>query len=139
MTRQDGFSEDYLSVAGAALIGLGLHILSGSLGTATVRMSHLLGTISNNAFRILPSAFLPVSQGVQTYANVHQVCLLALLRVLIIFWSLLLVIVGRMFLEDTVAQEITALPANYFRDRHRSNIFENKDIGCRFRSLSFDV
>jgi hypothetical protein len=139
MTRQDGFSEDYRSIAGAAYIGLGLHIRSSSLNTAAVHVGHVLGTIPSNAFSILPSVFLPVSQAVQSYAAFHQGCLLALLRVLIIFWSLLLVIVGTMFLEDTVMEEITALPANYFRDRHLSNVFENKDIGCRFRSLSFDV
>jgi uncharacterized membrane protein len=139
MTRQDGFSENYRSVAGAVLIALGLHILSGSVDTAAIRANHVLGTISSNAFRILPSFLLPASKAVQTLAAVHQGCLLALLRVLILFWSLLLVIVGTMFLEDAVTEEITALPTNYFGDRHLSNIFENRDMGCRFRSLSFDV
>jgi hypothetical protein len=139
MTRQDGFSENYRSIAGAALIGLALHILSGSVDTAAIRASHVLGIIISNAFRILPSVFLPVSRAVQTYAAVHQGGLLALLRMLILFWSLLLVVLGAIFLEETVAEEVTALPTNYFGDRHLSNIFENRDMGCRFRSLSFDV
>jgi hypothetical protein len=141
MTGQERPTESFKSIAGAALIGLGLHILSGSLDTTAIRAGQILGVIANQAPRVFPSVLLTVSQAVQTYASDHPGCLLALLRILISFWSLLLVIVGATFLGDTVTEEIRALPAstNYFQNRHLSNIFQNKDIGCRFRSLSFDV
>jgi hypothetical protein len=140
MTGEERPTESFKSIAGAALIGLGLHILSGSLDTTAIRASQILGVIANHAPRVLPPVLLTVSQVVQAYASVHQGCLLALLRILISFWSRLLVIVGATFLGDTVTEEIRALPASsYFQNRHLSNVFQNKDIECRFRSLSFDV
>jgi hypothetical protein len=141
MTGQERPTESFKSIAGAALIGIGLHILSGSLDTTVIRTDHILGIVANHAPRVLPPVLLTISQAVQAYAAGHQRCLLALLRILISFWSLLLVIVGATFLGNSVTEEIRALPAptNYFQHLHLSNIFENKDIGCRFRSLSFDV
>jgi hypothetical protein len=138
MTGQERPTESFKSIAGAAFIGLGLHILSGSLDTTVIRTDHILGIVANHAPRVLPPVLLTISQA---YAAGHQGCLPALLRILISFWSLLLVIVGATFLGDTVTEEIRALPAssNYFQNRHLSNVFQNKDIGCRFRSLSFDV
>jgi hypothetical protein len=140
MTGQERPTENFKSIAGVALIGLGLHILSGSLDTTAIRASQILGVVANHAPRVLPPVLLTVSQAVQADVAGHHGYLLALLRILISFWSLLLVIVGVAFLGDTVIEEIRALPApSYFQNRHLSNIFQNKDIGCRFRSLSFDV
>jgi hypothetical protein len=131
-------TESFKSIAGAALIGIGLHILSGSLDTTAIRASQILGVIANHAPRVLAPVLLTVSQAVQAYAAGHQGCLLALLRILISFWSLLLVIVGVTFLGDTITEEIKALPTstNYFQNRHLSNIFQNQRY---WMSISFSV
>ena len=132
MTRQHRLSESFKSIAGAALVGLGLRLLWGNLDRAATQLSHLLGTDAGEMLGVLPSAVLASSQAVQAYALDRQVFLLGLLRMLVSFWPLLLVIVGTMFLRDAVADKVKALPIPI-------KYFQNKDTGCRFRCPSFDA
>jgi hypothetical protein len=131
MTSQHRFSESFRSIAGGALVGLALHILSGNLGRAAAQFRHLLGATAGETPG-MPSVVLAASQAAQAYASDHQVFLVGLLRVLVSFWPLLLVIVGTVLLQDALADKVKALPAT-------AKYFQNRDTGCRFRFPAFDV
>jgi len=132
MTRQHRLSESFKSIAGAALVGLGLHLLWGNLDRAATQLSHLLGTAAGETLGVLPSAVLASSQAVQAYALDRQVFLLGLLRMLVSFWPLLLVALGAGLLKDVFTDEVDTLtaPEKYFQDN---------DTGCRFCCPSFDT
>jgi len=137
MIRQDKTSESITVIAGGALVGLGLHILSGNLNTAADQLRHLLGNTVGDALGVLPSVVLASSQAAQAYALDHHGFLQCFLRMLVSFWPLLLVVVGTVLLRDVFAHKVKALPApnQYFK----KNTFKNKDTGCRFRWPSVDV
>ena len=137
MTRQQKTSESITAIAGGALVGLGLHILSGNLDTAAVRLRHLLGNSAGDALGVLPSVVLASSQAAQAYGLDHHGFLQSFLRMLISLWPLLLVVVGTALLWDVFADKDKASPTpnQYFQ----KNAFTNKDTGCRFRCPSFDV
>lgn len=137
MARPYGPPERLRSIAGGALIGLGLHILFGNLDRGVVQVRHLLGTTAGDALGTLPTAVLAASQAVQAYALDHQAFLLGLGRLLISFWPLLLVMAGTVLLQDALTDKVKAspAPADYFQNA----IFRNKDAGCRFRCPSFDA
>jgi len=137
MTRQDKTSESITVIAGGALVGLGLHILSGNLDTAADQLRHLLGNTVGDALGVLPSVVLASSQAAEAYALDHHGFLQCFLRMLVSFWPLFLVVVGTVLLRDVFADKGKALPApnQYFK----KNTFKNKDTGCRFRCPSFDV
>jgi len=132
MARQRRFSESFRSIAGGALVGLGLHLLSGNLDRAAAQFRHLLGTAAGETPGILPSVVLVASQAVQAYACDHRVFLLGLFQVLLSLWPLLLVIAGTVLLQDALADRVKALPAP-------AKYFHNKDAGCRFCCPTFDV
>jgi hypothetical protein len=132
MARPYGPSERLRSIAGGALIGLGLHILFGNLDRGAVQLRHLLGTTAGDTLGALPTAVLVASQAMQAYALNHQAFLLGLGRLLISFWPLLLVMVGTILLQDALRDKVQASPAP-------ANYFQNKDRGCRFRCPSFDA
>ena len=136
MTRQHKTSESITAIAGGALVGLGLHILSGNLDTAGGQLRHLLGNTGGDALGVLPSVVLAASQPAQVYALDHHGFLQCFLRMLLSFWPLLLVVVGTVLLWDIFADKGKASPTpnQYFQ-----NNFKNKDTGCRFRCPSFDV
>jgi len=67
MTRQDKTSESITVIAGGALVGLGLHILSGNLDTAADQLRHLLGNTVGDALGVLPSVVLASSQAAEAY------------------------------------------------------------------------
>ena len=137
MTRQDKTSESITVIAGGALVGLGLHILSGNLDTAAHQLRHLLGNTAGDALGVLPSVVLASSQAAQAYTLDHHGFLQCFLRMLVSFWPLLLVVVGTVLLWDVFADKGKASPTpnQYFQ----KNAFKNKDTGCRFRCPSFDV
>ena len=137
MTRQHKTSESITAIAGGALVGLGLHILSGNLDTAADQLRHLLGNTAGDALGVLPSVVLASSQAAQAYALDHHGFLQCFLRMLVSLWPLLLVVVGTVLLWDVFADKDKASPTpnQYFQ----KNIFKNKDTGCRFRRPSFDV
>ena len=132
MARPYGPSERLRSIAGGALIGLGLHILFGNLDRGALQVRHLLGDSAGDALGALPTAVLAASQAVQAYASDHQAFLLGLGRLLISFWPLLLVMLGTILLQDALTDKVKASPAP-------TNYFDNKDTGCRFRCPSFDA
>jgi hypothetical protein len=137
MTRQDKTSESITVIAGGALVGLGLHILSGNLDTAADQLRHLLGNTVGDALGVLPSVVLASSQAAEAYALDHHGFLQCFLRMLVSFWPLFLVVVGTVLLREVFADKVKALPApnQYFK----RNSFKDKDTGCRFRCPSFDV
>ena len=137
MTRQDKTSESITVIAGGALVGLGLHILSGKLDTAADQLRHLLGNTVGDALGVLPSVVLASSQAAEAYALDHHGFLQCFLRMLVSFWPLFLVVVGAVLLRDVFTDKVKALPApnQYFK----RNTFKDKDSGCRFRCPSFDV
>ncbi|MGH9497604.1 MAG: hypothetical protein ACRD3L_00530 [Terriglobales bacterium] len=82
------------SIAGAALIGLGVFVLHGNLGQASGQLSHFFGT-SHKALGALPALFLAAFQVLQADAFSHHRLLQNLFQhVLVTFWPLLLVIAG---------------------------------------------
>ncbi len=137
MTRLDKTFESITVIAGGALVGLGLHILSGNLDTAADQLRHLLGNTVGDALGVLPSVVLASSQAAEAYALDHHGFLQCFLRMLVSFWPLFLVVVGTVLLRDVFADKVKALPApnQYFK----RNSFKDKDTGCRFRCPSFDV
>jgi hypothetical protein len=135
MARQHRPVETIKSIAGGALVGLGLHTLSGNLDRAAAHMRHLLGTAGEGPGVL--SSVLAVSQAVQAYAFDHQALLQGLLRMLVSFWPLLPVIVGTILLRDVLTDKVRALPTP--SQCFQNNTFKNKDTGCRFRCPSFDA
>jgi hypothetical protein len=141
MTRQNDNSKNLTSIAGAILVGLGLHILSGNLAGDATQLRHLLSLPTAEALGLLPSVALAASQAAQAYDLDQNRFLDSLLQLLPSFWPLLLVIVGIILLRDTladrVADRVMELPApdHYFQSKY----FQNKDTGCRFRCPSFDA
>jgi|SRR6266571_4829610 hypothetical protein len=134
MIRQHKTSESITAIAGGALVGLGLHILSGSHDTAA---DQFLGNTAGDALGVLPCVVLASSQAAQAYALDHHGFLQCFLRMLLSFWPLLLVVVGTVVLWDVFADQGKASPTpnQYFP----KNAFKNKDTGCRFHWPSFDV
>lgn len=137
MTKQHKPSDRIKAIAGATLVGLGLHILFGNLDSAAAQLTHLLGNTAGDALGVLPSAVLASSQAAQAYALDHRGFLLCFLRIFISFWPLLLVFIGTLLLRHVFADRVKALPApnQYFK----KNTCKNKNSGCRFRCPSFDV
>ena len=88
MARQHKTSESIRAIAGGALVGLGLHILFGSLDTAADQLRHLLGITAGDALGVLPSVVLASSQAAQAYALDHHGFLHCFLRMLVSFWPL---------------------------------------------------
>jgi hypothetical protein len=132
MARQHTPSENLRSIAGAALVWLGLHILFGNLDRAAFQLRDLIGTGAGATLGVLPSVVLVASHAVHAYALDRQAFLLALLRVLVSFWPLLLVIAGIMLLQGVLTDKVKALPTS-------TRYFNNEDSGCRFRCPSFDT
>lgn len=132
MARQQRFSETFRSIAGGALVGLGLHILFGNLDRAAAQLKHLSGPASGETLGVLPSVVLAASQGAQVYALDHQGFVLVFLRMLLSLWPLLLVIVGTILLRDALTEKVKALPTP-------AKYFQNNLTGCRFRCPSFDA
>jgi hypothetical protein len=135
MTRQQRPPEILKSVAGAALVGLGLHILFGNLDRVAAQLRQINGTGTEQALGILPSVVLEASQAARAYSSDHHGFLLGLLRMLISFWPALLVIVGTILLRNVFTEK--ALPV---RDPQFQEItFKNKNSRCRFHRPSFDA
>ena len=137
MTRQHRSSENFRSIAGGALVGLGLHILSGNLDRAAAQWRELIDTTAERTLGVLPSVVLATSQAVQAYLFDRRSLLLGLLRMLVALWPLLLIILGTVLLRDVFTDKVIAAPRpNQYLEE---NDFKNKNLGCRFCCASFDV
>ncbi|MGA9812660.1 MAG: hypothetical protein WBQ64_07790 [Terriglobales bacterium] len=131
MARQHRSSGSLKSIAGGALVGLGLHIWFGNLQEVVSQLTHLLGT-SGEMLGLAPSVILAAAQAGRVYASDHQGFFVEVVRMLISFWPLLLVIVGAGFLKDVFTDEVDAF-------RSPEKYFQNNDAGCRFCCPSFDL
>jgi len=99
------------SLAGAALVGLGLFILQGNLDRAATQWRHLLSTTHGEALGVLPTVILAAPRILQAYGADHQWFVRGFLRDLFVScWPLLLVTVGTLLLRDTFVGDVNALP-----------------------------
>lgn len=101
MAGQNTRFQKLTSVAGAALIGLGIFILHGNMIDAAARLSRVAG-ISADAlqrFGKLTAVGLAASQALQSYLFDRREFLRGFCEVLISFWPLLLVIAGAVLTE----------------------------------------
>lgn len=111
MAVQQLFAGHAKSIAGTALIVLGVFVFYENLHQVATRHSHLLGVIPSEAPGVLPTAVLAVYRVLQTYRADHprplQGCLL---HILASSWPLLLVIVGTILSRDSSTDNVNALP-----------------------------
>src|SRR4051812_23562518 len=89
------------SVAGVALVELGIFILYENLAAAVACLNRVLAGSSSDVLGALPSMILALAQALETHAADHQ-CILhrVLERVLVSSWPLLLVMVGTVLSRD---------------------------------------
>jgi hypothetical protein len=132
MARQHSTSGSLQSIAGGALVGLGLHIWFGNLHEVASQLTHLLGTSSGETLGLASSVIVAAAQAGQVYDSDHWGFFFEVLRMLVSFWPLLLVIVGAGFLRDVFTDEVDPLtaPEKYFQDN---------GTGRRFCCPSFDT
>jgi uncharacterized membrane protein len=110
MTQQRTLSWSPKSIGGAALVGLGLLILSGNLYGAAAQLRCPLGNTAGEALGVLPSVILiAASQVLQDCVFDHQRFLQGLFQILISFWVLLFVIVGAVLLRAAFTGKVEAL------------------------------
>jgi hypothetical protein len=99
------------SIAGAALVGLGIFIVHGNLDRAATQWSHLFSTAPGEAPGVLATVILAAPRVLQAYAADHRRFLQGFLRHLFLScWPLLLVIVGTVLSRDTFTEDVNALP-----------------------------
>jgi ABC-type nitrate/sulfonate/bicarbonate transport system permease component len=94
MTRQHTYSQSLKPIAGAALAGLGIAVLLGSLDLATAQLSHFLGTSAYSVIGVLPSIVPAALQVLQAFAFDYERSLQCFLQMLVSFWPLLAVMAG---------------------------------------------
>ena len=95
------------SIAGIALIGLGIFVLYENLRQAATQLIHLLGVIPGEALGVLPT--LAASRVLQAYGADHSRSLQGcLLHMLASSWPLLLVIVGTVLSWDCFGDDVNA-------------------------------
>ena len=118
MARRYRHLRDLKSIAGAAIIGLGLLILFGNLVDAAARLSRLTGISADTVqtFGEMIGVVLAASHVVQSYLFDRGELLRGLGGILISFWPLLLVGAG-MFLAGTTSRaESRNYPKKYTGD-----------------------
>lgn len=94
------------SIAGAALLLLGMFILYANLAAAVARSSHILAH-SAQALGVVPALILAASQAVHACASNHQ-CFFR--QMLASSWPLLLVILGTVLSKDAFPDCSNHLP-----------------------------
>ena len=99
------------SLAGAALVGLGIFIFQGNLDRAATQWRHLLSTPHGEALGVLPTVILAAPHILQAYGADHQWFVQGFLReIFVSCWPLLLIVVGTVLLRDTFMGDVKALP-----------------------------
>ncbi len=99
------------SLAGAALVGLGIFILHGNLDRSATQWTHLLSATPGEAPGVLPTVILAAPRVLQAYAADHQRFLQGFLRdIFMSCWPLLLVMVGTVLSRETFTEDVNALP-----------------------------
>jgi hypothetical protein len=96
MARQSRVFRNLRSIVGVALIGVGIFIVGGNLSDACGQLSRLVGISAeaSQTFGGLMAVGLAVSQIWRTYVFDRRELALAVCKILISFWPLLLVIAG---------------------------------------------
>jgi hypothetical protein len=111
MAMQQTFFGRAKSIAGAALVGLGIFIFHANLDRTATQWSHLLSTPAGEAPGVLATVILAAPRVLEAYAADHQRFLQGFLRHLFLScWPLLLVIVGTVLSRDTFTEDVNALP-----------------------------
>jgi hypothetical protein len=111
MAMQQTFFGRAKSLAGAALVGLGIFIFHGNLDRAATQWSHLLCATPGEALGILPTVILAAPRISQAYAADHQRFLQGFLRdIFVSCWPLLLVLIGTVLSRDAFTDDVNALP-----------------------------
>lgn len=111
MTMQQTFIGRAKSIAGAALIGLGVFVFYENLYQAATQFRRLLDVIPMEALGVLPTIIVVASAGWQAYGADHARSLQdSLLGMLESFWPLLLVIIGTVLSRDCSMDNVNALP-----------------------------
>ena len=96
------------SVAGAALVGLGIFILHQNLAHAATQFNHLLGTVSVEGPAALPAFIVTARRVLHASAPDHQSFLQGFLRhVLVSCWPLLLVTIGLAWSRNVMTDTVT--------------------------------
>jgi len=127
MAVQQTFAGRAKSIAGTALVGLGILVFYENLHQAATQFSHLLGVSPSEAPGVLPTAILAAYRVLQTYGADHARLLQGcLLHVLASSWPLLLVITGTALSRDGSADHVNVPPKEKFGD-------------CRSDCRPFDV
>jgi hypothetical protein len=94
MAKQRTTSQSLRSIVGAAVVGLVLVILFGSVDGPTAQLTNLVGTAARGSLELLPY-FVPAAwQALQAYAFDHLRLPACPLEMLISFWPLLYVVAG---------------------------------------------
>src|SRR6202166_728910 len=111
MAMQQTFFGRAKSLAGAALVGVGIFIFHGNLDRAATEWTHLLSTTPGEALGVLPKVILAAPRILQAYGADHHQFLQCFLRhIFVSCWPLLLVIVGTVLSRDTFTEDVNALP-----------------------------
>jgi hypothetical protein len=113
------------SIAGIALVGLGITVLYRNLDGATTQLSNLIGTTRAEPLGVLPSLVLVSARVMQSYALDHRRFLEGFFQHLwVLFWPLLLVIVGTVLSRDgfTDQGEALARPNKYFQKKDSGGV-----------------
>ncbi len=123
MVRRQAVLRDRKSIAGAALIGLGLFILFRNPDEAIV-LIRFLGTLGEQADSLGQVTSMAVQHFLQGYLFDHTEFLQVLYQVLLSFSGVLLIVTGTIFFAAVFAG--------------REGLKKRKRA-CRFRCLSFDA
>jgi hypothetical protein len=125
MARQQAVFQNRKSIAGAALVGLGLFILLQNVAEAAtlIRSLRIVGQEADS-LGILTAAAMAVRRTLQAYLFNHAEFLQAAYQVLISFSALLLIVTGTIFFAAVF--EVGEGP-------------KKRNKACRFRSFSFDA
>jgi len=112
MARRHTLIQNFKSIAGAALIGLGVFILSRNLVEAAALLSDHLGITGEEGetLGVVATFGLAASQLLQSYLFDRQEFLQGLYQILMSFSPLLLVIAGRELMRDGCTDEAKELP-----------------------------
>jgi uncharacterized membrane protein len=104
MARQRTAFRISRSIAGAALVGVGLFVLHENFAAAVTWLNHTLGANRSEALGILPATMLAL---LQNCAASHQRFLQAFMQhMLVSVWPLLLVVVGTVLSRDSFTETL---------------------------------
>jgi hypothetical protein len=102
MTKQSTLSRSCKSIAGAALVGLGLLALFGDLDGAAAELSCPLATTAGEALGLLPSVVLAAAW--------HALPFQGFIQMLVPFWLLLFILAAAILLRAVCKGKVGVFP-----------------------------